>query len=751
MRWKWLLALAVLCAGAMPSAAAAEGTYDIQIDQPMDGIIKYDSWMRLDVKVTSRGQPFSGYVELGTDRNQMQPRKASLKQPLTLEEGETKQVSFELPVEMMMNDLRLRLLEGERTVKSEKIRLSYPRDGILVGVLHESDNAYHFLSMNQSHARYRAPYLVQHVKQESLPTEPWLYRNLNMLALGGKDVTALTDDQLAAIKLWVKTGGIVILSAGPGQESAVSRFAELLPPNLRLGGQVQAEKGLRPYLTDKITPQWSIPVYSDQLPLFFAQKSGEGYFLFVNYDVTQEPMASWQYNGQLWQSVFQRHGILEKVNNTIYFDQLGRPLLELSRQIPGVQTPNPWVMAGIWGGYVLLVAPALYLVLRRKDKRPWAWGMIPAAAVLLGTGVFVLGKPLVVAENVSYAVTRIHLLDKDTAQAMTASTVLAVSGGELLLETKPGAIALPLMVGRNDYELDGTRLTAKEDDGSILAFQEVPYLTPRQVSAFGLVQHAGKMDVDLHVEGDRMRGVIQNNSSYSFDQTYVQIGLQRIPIGSLQKGEKKSVEVKLESLYTPRQPYIEGEETPEQRLMRLQDAVLTYGSADTVRVIGINRDPLSLVTAKLPHRSHYYNVISQNIELKPDRSGKITFPYGMLRVNILETKGDLDVNPSGLWEISKGSVTFSLELGQAINVAERIVVPLDHSMYRPFVKEVFHQKSGKWKTLDREKRLVLGEELREYLTPEGAIQIRLSHPGEERLAFSMPYFQVEGKERGLDD
>ncbi|USG68092.1 hypothetical protein NDK47_12745 [Brevibacillus ruminantium] len=751
MRWKWLFVLAVFCLGVSTPSATAEGIYDFNIDQPLDGITKYESWMRLEVTVTSRDQPFSGEIELGTEPEQMSSRKARFTQPLTLQDGEQKRVFFDLPAEMIMNNLQLRLIEDGRTVKSEKLRMSYPKDGVLVGVLHSGDNAFHFLATNQTGTRLRMPYLVQNVNPESMPTQPWLYQNLSMLAIGGNDIVKLSDEQMEAIKLWVKSGGIVILSAGPGQQKGVERFSDILSIDRPSGGKIAAEHGLRPYLSEKNIPQLDIPVYSHELPLFVSKKSGEGIVLFVNYDVTEEPLASSQYNAQLWQSVFQKHGIQERITDGVYFDQLGRPMLELSKMIPKVKTPNPLIMTGVWVAYVLAVAPVLYFLLRRKERRQWAWGIIPVSAILLGSGMFLLVKPTVAADNYSHSVTRVQLLDKDLAYAMTASSFLPISGGDFHIEVKPDMTAIPLSIGRNDYELDGRLENDRRDDGSKLSFERVPYLTPRHTVGFGFLRNVGNLDVQLYVQGDRLLGRIKNNSIYSLDQTFIEIGLQRIPIGLLGKGREKSIDVKLESLYLPRQPYADGEETPEQRLSRMQDAVISYGNSNKVRVVGINQAPLPIFSLNMFHEASYYNVITQNVELQANQNGDITYPFGMLSVNFHEAKGDIDSNRYGLWEISKGSVTFALQMGRAINFADRVIVPLDHSMFRPFQKEVFHQKSGKWKPIKREQRLILGSEFHEYLTPEGAILIRFSNPAEQRLSFSMPFFQVEGKERGLYD
>lgn len=742
MRWKWMLVLLMVWLGVSVQPVKAEGNIEVEVNVPLSGIIKYDSWMRLEVNVTSKEEAFHGFVELSKGRAKKNSYQPALRQPVMIEKGQSKKIYFDMPVQVMLDEWNILLTKNGQVVQSEKLRLPYPKDGRTVGVVHEGGNAFHFLAINQSQFNMSRPMTVQNLAPEMLPDQAWIYRNLDVLALGGKQAALLNDQQVVAIKEWVQMGGIVILSAGPGQDGIIQKFADVFSVAPGVGGTIVLSEGLRPYTGDKLAPAGSIPVYNKDVPLFSSQKVGKGMMLFVNYDVTAEPMASWQHNLQLWQSVLQKHGAQELLEQNTYMDQMTRPFLELSRMIPDVQTPSPTWMVVLWGGYVFLIAPLTYFVLKRVGRRAWAWGVIPGLAVLISVGIFAIGKPLVVKTSASNAISEISILDEHTAQTRTAATFLTVDQDQFDVEVKAPIIALPLTLGRNDYEPEGQ---AEKDQ--FLAYRNLPYLTPKQAIGYGIVRDIGEFESDLKVNRDRLQGRIKNNTKFAYDNTFIEIGLQRIPIGAMKKGEEKQIDSLLEPLLMPRQEKQVEPLTIEEQHNRLKDIVMTYGQGNQVRIVATSDEELPLLTMREPHRAHYWNVVNQAVYLKPNDQGIVTYPYGLLGVYINETVGEYDSSGPNLWQLGKGSITFELKAGNAQMEMERLIVPLDHSPFRPFKIEYFHQKSGRWLPVERASRLVLEKDLEDVLTPQQSLLLRFSNDGTTRLSMPTPFFQVEGSER----
>ncbi|MED4582215.1 hypothetical protein P9578_05385 [Brevibacillus choshinensis] len=741
MKWRWMLLFSTVWLTLLVRPVQAESNIEINVNVPLGGIIKYNAWSRLEVSLTTQDTPFQGYVELAKRKSSKGSHESALRQQVNVEPGKNVVLNFDLPAQVLLDEWYIRLSQNGQVIQAEKLRMPYPKDGRTIGVVHEGASAFHFLAIQQSQMTMGMPYSIQNLTVESLPDQSWVYQNLDVLALGSNQVSQLQETQVHAIEEWVKTGGILILSAGPGQDEVAKLFQKEMPVQPGHSGQVNLREALQTYSSEKVIPEGKIAVYNRDLPLFSSKEVGRGRMLFVNYDVTAEPLASWQYNSQLWQNVLQRQGALQILEQNSYVDQMIRPFLELSRQIPGVQTPAPVWMVVLWGGYVLVVAPLTYYVLKRKGRSQWAWGIIPGFAILLTFGTFAIGKPLVVKSSTSYTISDVRIVEDQLAQTRTASTFLAVDRDQYDVKVESPLVALPLSLGKNDYDPEGIT------DGNKISYKNVPYLTPKQAIGFGMLSDVGHYDADLTVNGAQLQGKVKNNTRFALESAYLEVGLQRIPLGAMAKGEEKQIDIRLDPLLMPRQPELGKKESPVERLKQLQESVLSYGRDHEVRMIGINTQELPLLTMQEPHQSEYWNVIHQTIRLKPDQNGIITYPYGLLDVNIQETSGDYDSKSAYLWELGKGSITFELKAGEAELSLERLIVPLEHSSFRPFQIEVFQQKTGRWLALERGKRLVLDEDLAEMLTPKGTLLLRFSHSGTPRLTLPTPFFQVEGRER----
>jgi hypothetical protein len=84
-------------------------------------------------------------------------------------------------------------------------------------------------------------------------------------------------------------------------------------------------------------------------------------------------------------------GVGDSPTGFVGVDMLVDPRLTLSQRA-GVQLPELGTIIAVLAGYVLLVGPVMYLVLRRARRLTAAWVAIPAVALLVGTGVVLTGS-----------------------------------------------------------------------------------------------------------------------------------------------------------------------------------------------------------------------------------------------------------------------------------------------------------------------------------------------------------------------
>ncbi|WP_126426666.1 hypothetical protein [Brevibacillus marinus] len=752
--WKWILLLALALSGLSAPPAAAADSVGISVDIPVNGQVKFQQWTRVQVTLTNNGAPFAGSVTIyQTHIGGGNQRDTGISQQVSLAEGESKPYAFDLSGEMLNNySLVVKVFDdaGREVASQPIITAGQPSEGAVVAVIADDPNAFHFLAMNNERsARTDLPsFTVLHLTPEDIPEQSWVLKNVDILAVSGSAAGSLRDGQLEAIEEWVRRGGVLLLSAGPGQEETVRPFAELYSlPSAAPGETAQLDQ-LREIAGDDPLPLAAIPVYHRELPLVSAKQAGAGLLLFANYDVTAEPLASWQYNREWWQHLLHKYGALERVEKNSR-DLFNHSNSLLSKMIPGVEPPDARLLFVLWLLYVLVVAPVLYIVLKRIDRREWAWGIIPGLAVLFSIGVFTIGRAQVADGNTSFTVSQIEIIDERLAEVSAAGSFLHIAGGSYTVEAAPGFVVSPFW--RSAGELSEIKASiARDADGKTrITLERVPYLTIRQIAAAGVRQDVGAFAADLTVEQNRLQGTIANNTAFDAEELYVQLGMQRIALGPLKKGEAKTVDEKIEAFITDSHDdalAYGSRLTREERIERMRQELLDEHRTDNLRLIATTTQPLALFAMQEESEDHHYNVLSQNIRLAPNEDGRIVYPYGTLPVRMVEDKGEfINVTPSA-YEVAGGSVTFALAVGEADFTVKRLEVPLDLSPFRPFDKEIYHAASDTWQPLAREQRVVLEEQqLEEYVNRDGSLLIRFRNPSAQPLTLPKPLFQVEGE------
>ncbi|MFM1650974.1 hypothetical protein ACI7RC_02605 [Brevibacillus sp. B_LB10_24] len=746
--WKWLIVFAALFASLSANpAAAADNSIELTVDVPLEGLMKYNQWSRIKVTITNQGDAFTGLIGIGPRSAGNKWRSGIVRQEVTLGQGETKQVTFDLPVDELSDQAEVvTLVRGDKVAASRSLPPLPAQTDRIAAVVDDNQNAFHFLSAVRGNER-EYPFdrlTVKNIAPKALPDEAWILNNIDLLALGSIPAGAITDRQLAAIKKWVTRGGVLIVSAGTNQDEWVQPFRELLdiPPG-RSGMATDLDQ-LRKLSGENSLPVDSIPVYNRDFPLISHKQVGSGLFLFVNYDINAEPFASWQYNRQLWKNTLQKYKAADSVlEKDVHYNGVNMPLLNVSRLIPEVSIPSvQWIIL-IWIIYLLLVAPGLYFLLKRFDRRDWAWGIIPAFAVLLTIGIYAIGRPQVAKEDASFTVNSIRIVDDHMAEVNSAASFLTISGGNYAVKAEPDFLAVPYPV-----KSDLKNLLAKEEDGTRITYGNVPYLSTTQAYGIGVRQDLGHFSAELSVSDLRLHGTVTNHTSFDLQQTYVQLGMQRISLGPLKQGETKQVDEKIEQYVIPGVGDVDPSEllkmTREERVELTKQNIGAYFPGAPVHLMGFSDQALPVFHIQNKQLAeHYWNVIAQPITLMPGPDGRTVYPYGTLPVSTINL--DRYSDPRNI--APKGTITYELSVGKADLQVKRVEIPLDLSPYRPFEKAIFDVKRGMWQPLERSQRVILEENLPQYLGPDGTIQIRFNNPTDQRLSMPLPFFQAEGEER----
>lgn len=728
-------------------AWAMEGQSEIEmtVDMPLKGIYKpmNDQVVSVNVHLRNRGKPFSGEIVLrGGERAVDQD--LSYRQEVIISSQEKKEVSLRVLSSRLGSDrgIGVALIQKGRLVNWTPLSIGEVHQEWVVGVLSSTPDAYSFFNLAQTESKRGIS--VRQLQLADLPEDAWSLDALDVLALGNIPA-GLTQKQQQAITNWVKSGGVLVVSGGKSLASIKAVFPQLIPYS-----SDTAMENVKSPIFAELSDFGSVRNFPQQIEtlksvhhLLTYSKAGNGNVLILAVDFTKEPFAGWSGNKSLWSKVLSQ--LLSDADFQKQNDLTKNQLVESSRLIPGVTPPNLPLITGLWVVYILLIGPLLYIFLKKKDRREWAWGAIPLVSIVLAVGIYFLGKYQVAKTDVIHTAAKVEILDPHLAKVESAASVLMIQGGDYTVKRPSDSLFYANFIGR-----------ASEDpvlikvDGSI-QYDHVPYLTTQQAHAEMFRNNLGSIRTTLYVENNRLKGAIQNQTSFPLKEARIHLGSQIFELGNLNQGQLVHVNQPIQKIYLPQRDEEQlNQQKPPSRWDLLETIVnnskdpnLPVKSSLQITALSEKGVPVFDV-ADRKEIAYYSTLLVQNVQMDPAANGKVIYPFGSLPARIGEASGKWEPVQNG-YQLNNGFLNIALKVRPEQFLAEKVEIPINEAPYRPFTIKIFNVKKNEWESVEQTKPLFLiREQLQNYLTPQGELIIRFINPTESRLILPIPYFQSEG-------
>lgn len=219
----------------------------------------------------------------------------------------------------------------------------------------------------------------------------------SIITLNDIAVSQWSQQKVQAIKDWVAGGGTLLIGGGAGYSATAAAFSELLP----VEGQATVAWNGADLLMDYTGSTESIAalqvvngklvrgqsVLEDQgIPIVASNNYGKGKVVYTAFDLGLKPFANWDGRTAFLENVLSEQLMLQ---NMSYQPDYWWGMDNSSSQFPRLKSPEVGGLLVIFVIYTLIVAPIMYLVLRRLDRREWSWWLIPSLAVV-STAIIVL-------------------------------------------------------------------------------------------------------------------------------------------------------------------------------------------------------------------------------------------------------------------------------------------------------------------------------------------------------------------------
>ncbi len=407
----FFLTVLLFTPGVMAAQATEAAELTMTAQAAFGGRFKNGEWLPIYVDVENGGPEISGEVRVSITN---QTGQLDFVLPAELPVGARKRFTLYVLPNNFSRTAKVELVQAEDTLLNSEVKLSViPNDRYLIGLV--VANAGGLTAMNPPHlSGRREPTESAFLSLEEIPDRSEGLRMLNALILNDVDSTRLTSAQQAALRNWVAAGGRLILGGGAGAKRTLAGLPpELQPVTLAGLQEVEALSGLVAYTNEPIrvpgpfllagsVPTAQSTVLLNQAaantdwPLVVELALGSGYVDFIALDLSQSPFDAWAgvtnfaekllSPGAAWPNYLPPDIAPQQMSDS----QMSNTLTNL----PGLDLPSVRFLGILLVGYIVLVGPANYFLLRWRDRLAWAWITIPLVTLAFSAMAYGLGFSL---------------------------------------------------------------------------------------------------------------------------------------------------------------------------------------------------------------------------------------------------------------------------------------------------------------------------------------------------------------------
>ena len=375
----------------------------------------------VNVKIDNKGNDFGGYVRLRfTDMTQSNRNFTTAFETYVSVAAGTEEetwITFATPEEAELDKAELRLQivdEKGKIIWSEKQYKIFDTMSSSYGVLSDHpDRLYYFEGISQ-----------RNFTQKELTSSDVEDMNklsvLQFLVIDDYDTTQLSKRAISNIKIWVNSGGILIIGTGPAMDKTFCEFDHsMIDITIGNGGVASV-----PTYYGNYNMQTGDNEYLDCADLKYGHSYSsnvQSFALWNTYSFYDLPEKSCGrgivcvYPFALGDSKLSTDYIISQCETPIVYNNnsnygynglngIAGRMDDIFEDFQGQGSVNVVLLSIIICLYVVIVGPVLYLILKKINKREKMWVIIPAISVFTVLLVYIISRTFGISERGLYSV-----------------------------------------------------------------------------------------------------------------------------------------------------------------------------------------------------------------------------------------------------------------------------------------------------------------------------------------------------------
>ncbi len=774
------MASALLLMLVAVGVTAAASPVSLEVRPLLGGRFESGGWLALAVRLTDDGPPVAGYLVAGTS-------DGTARRPVDLPAGARKQVTLYVRPQPFQRKIEVRF-EHDATVLAKA--------EAAVQVLDSTSSAQVVIAGDGS-GTLRAQLLSRgaglpeplSVQPADLPERPEPLAGVEAIVWAA-DSTALDPAQRRSLERWVAAGGQLIVMGGPDWQARSGAFAGLLPVSGLHAVDGATATGLGTWLGGP-APAGKVTAASGKLadgalvlapidakggePLAAAISRGAGRVVYFAVDLATDQFRGWDGAAVLWSRLVPEDLVSAQLGGAFGGQDQSGAMSQALASLPSLDVPPAELLLAVIVGYILLIGPISYLVLRRFDRRELAWLTAPLLVIFFSACSYGIGSSLKGNEVILNQISLVRLAAGGSAASVEAyAGVFSPNKATYDLTVKADALLATLNSPNFQPQPQSNQLTYVTDQGNPAHLRglDVSVFGFQSVRADAVVDYQPSLQVEWHVRQSGVEGTVTNTGSVEIEDVAVIGQSTGTLVGNLKPGQSKDFKgtpANLNGGSVSDQVYGFNNGDPSSQPNRsllarrsVIDSLVGFGGVFAVKMGGGSSPSLTgspLVVGwrgdqgpiEITVDGHAVQRYDQTVEVV---SGRPTFGPGPVRIEpsqvstrIVSTTGQASVQQQGFVSIGNGEVAFSLGLPlEASNLAPTKITLLtapdpsiilgnqgDAGIFLPpgYKVSVRNARSGEWVTLGDLSQASSFEikDPTSVLDADGTIEVRISGSG----------------------
>lgn len=537
-----LVAGMAIAARPVPAAAAEAPTMEAAV--MLDGHGRVGSWMAIEVRLRNDGPAMTGELRLTGGMQRKTTFGAAVDLP-----PQSNQVHLLYAQPPAFGGvLDVELVAGGRTVATTPVAFTvHDQSQLVVGVVAEQpESIVPQLDLVPSPNGGR-PAVIP-LRPADLPERVEAWATLDRLIWQDAESGQLSPAQGEALRGWIAGGGRLVIAGGTAGAGVLSGFPDDLLPYRPAATVDVAPASLSSLLGDVPVAATDVPALAGDLArgralvtvgdrVVAADMSfGSGSVTILGFD----PGHGWIADLDAVESLWRR--LLPPRTGGPVIGGDDSPLVNAVSQLPALALPPIGGLLVLLGGYILLIGPINYLVLRRLDRREWAWVTMPVLILVFAAGAYGFGAAL---RGLDVIVNEVAIVrgaagtTQGTAQVYLG--LFSPSRGTYQVEVPGGALLSAPMAG--DF-LGGASaaLDVLQGDPARIRDLAVGFGSLRTVRA-ETASPVPLIEADLRLEDGTLRGTVSNRSDQRLERAAVVVGTSVVVLGDLAPGGTQQIQL----------------------------------------------------------------------------------------------------------------------------------------------------------------------------------------------------------------